>query len=146
MPAIPKQQEVVDRLSKIEKIIELRRQELSALDELVKARFVEMFESVQETCNVGDYIKTLIAGKSLAGETECENKILKTGAASFDYFDASQVKNLPVEYTPRKEHLVNVGDVIISRMNTAELTGAAAYVWNVPENVYIPDRLWKMLF
>lgn len=28
-------------------------------------------------------------------------------------------------------------------MNTAELTGAAAYVWNVPENVYIPDRLWK---
>lgn len=143
LPAIPKQQEVVDRLSKIEKIIELRRQELSALDELVKARFVEMFESVQETCNVGDYIKTLIAGKSLAGETECENKILKTGAASFDYFDASQVKNLPVEYTPRKEHLVNVGDVIISRMNTAELTGAAAYVWNVPENVYIPDRLWK---
>lgn len=28
-------------------------------------------------------------------------------------------------------------------MNTAELTGAAAYVWDVPENVYLPDRLWK---
>ena len=39
--------------------------------------------------------------------------------------------------------LVEAGDIIISRMNTAELTGAAAYVWDVQENVYLPDRLWK---
>lgn len=104
-----------------------------------------MFESVQETCEIGYYIKTLIAGKSLAGESECENKVLKTGAVSFDYFDASQMKNLPVDYKPQKEHLVNVGDIIISRMNTAELTGAAAYVWSVPNKVYIPDRLWKAI-
>ena len=28
-------------------------------------------------------------------------------------------------------------------MNTAELTGAAAYVWDVQDNVYLPDRLWR---
>ena len=28
-------------------------------------------------------------------------------------------------------------------MNTLELVGAAAYVWDVPENVYLPDRLWR---
>ena len=28
-------------------------------------------------------------------------------------------------------------------MNTAELVGAAAYVWDVPERVYLPDRLWR---
>ena len=39
--------------------------------------------------------------------------------------------------------MVNPGDIIISRMNTAELTGAAAYVWDVQEKVYLPDRLWK---
>ena len=83
------------------------------------------------------------AGKSLAGENECENKVLKTGAVSFDCFDITQVKNLPLDYEPKEEHLVNRGDIIISRMNTAELTGAAAYVWNVPERVYLPDRLWK---
>ena len=43
LPVISKQQDVVDRLSKIEAVIELRKQELSALDELIKARFVEMF-------------------------------------------------------------------------------------------------------
>ena len=132
-------------LDSISDIIDKREAELFSLDELIKARFVEMFESVQETCEIGYYIKALIAGKSLAGESECENKVLKTGAVSFDYFDASQIKNLPVDYKPQKEHLVNVGDLIISRMNTAELTGATAYVWSVPDKVYIPDRLWKAI-
>ena len=132
-------------LDKVSNVIEKRKAELCFLDDLIKARFVEMFESVQETCEVGYYVKSLIAGKSLAGELECENKVLKTGAVSFDYFDVSQMKNLPVGYKPQKEHLVNAGDIIISRMNTAELTGAAAYVWSVSEKVYIPDRLWKVV-
>ncbi len=140
---IHEQEEIADRLDKVNEIIQLRKKELQLLEELIKARFVEMFESMKETCEVGYYIKSLIAGKSLAGESECENKVLKTGAVSFDYFDSRQVKNLPNDYKPQKQHLVNVGDIIISRMNTAELTGAAAYVWKVPKNVYIPDRLWK---
>ena len=145
IPSKKEQKKVVKQLDYLVKVVDLRKQELVALDNLIKARFVEMFESVQETCEIGYYIKTLIAGKSLAGESECENKVLKTGAVSFDYFDALQIKNLPVDYKPQKEHLVNVGDIIISRMNTAELTGAAAYVWSVPDKVYIPDRLWKAI-
>ena len=105
--------------------------------------FVKDFNSLESKAKIGYYIHSLIAGKSLAGEAECENKVLKTGAASFDFFDATQVKNLPLDYEPQAEHLVNKGDIIISRMNTAELTGAAAYVWDVPPNVYLPDRLWK---
>ena len=145
LPSLDEQKKIIDKIIRTESIIKQRKKELQLLDTLIKARFVEMFESVQETCEVGYYVKSLIAGKSLAGELECENKVLKTGAVSFDYFDVSQMKNLPVGYKPQKEHLVNAGDIIISRMNTAELTGAAAYVWSVPEKVYIPDRLWKVV-
>lgn len=42
-PNIQKQKEISDRLVKIEEIISLRQQQLAKLDELVKARFVEMF-------------------------------------------------------------------------------------------------------
>lgn len=143
LPSLERQHYIVNVLDKITGIITGRKQQLEQLDELVKSRFIEMFDSVEELCEVGYYIKSLIAGKSLAGEAECENKVLKTGAASFDYFDVSQVKNLPLDYEPKSEHLVSVGDIIISRMNTAELTGAAAYVWDVPRNIYVPDRLWK---
>lgn len=137
------QDSIVSLLDKVLYVINLRKDELQKLDDLIKARFVEMFDTVKDTCDVGHYIQSLIAGKSLAGEAECQNKVLKTGAASFDYFDSTQVKNLPLDYEPKEEHLVNHGDIIISRMNTSELTGAAAYVWDVPEKVYLPDRLWK---
>ena len=33
---------------------------------------------------------------------------------------------------------------MISRMNTPELVGACAYVWNVYNNTYLPDRLWRI--
>lgn len=42
-PNIQKQKEISDRLVKIEEIISLRQQQLAKLDELVKARFAEMF-------------------------------------------------------------------------------------------------------
>ena len=43
LPDLEKQHDVVDQLVKIERIITLRKQELEFLDELIKARFVEMF-------------------------------------------------------------------------------------------------------
>ena len=43
LPSIDNQQFVIDKLSRLESIIGLRRQELQKLDELIKARFVELF-------------------------------------------------------------------------------------------------------
>ena len=102
-----------------------------------------MFGEIKDYVTISEYIESLTAGKSLAGEAECNNKVLNTGSVSYDYYDESQVKNLPSDYLPKKEHLVNKGDVLISRMNTSELVGAAAYVWKSEDNIYIPDRLWK---
>lgn len=108
-----------------------------------QSRFIELFGAITETVPLSYYIEALNAGKSLAGEEECPNKVLKTGATTYDYFDATQVKNLPDDYEPLEDHRIKTGDVIISRMNTAELVGAAAYVWEAPERTYLPDRLWK---
>ena len=108
-----------------------------------KSQFVEMFGSIEKQIELKEYITSLDAGKSLAGDEKCINKVLKTGSVSYDYFDEEEIKNLPVDYIPKEEHKVNIGDVIISRMNTTELVGAVGYVWKVKDNVYIPDRLWK---
>ncbi len=43
LPALPVQRQTVDILDKTAKVIEYRRQQLQNLDDLVKARFVEMF-------------------------------------------------------------------------------------------------------
>lgn len=41
--SLDEQSNIVKRLNKVEQIISLRKQQLAKLDELVKARFVEMF-------------------------------------------------------------------------------------------------------
>lgn len=142
LPSIKEQKDACEKLKKVKNIINKKEAQISYLDNLIKARFVEMFGDKEEM-KISGYIDSLEAGKSLAGTEKCENKVLKTGAVSYDYFDNTQTKYLPKDYQPLNAHKVNPGDVIISRMNTIDLVGAAAYVWNVPDKVYLPDRLWK---
>lgn len=143
LPPLEEQRRIAALLDKVTDLIAKRRAQLDKLDLLVKAKFSELFDGINETVPLSYYIERLSAGKSLAGEEECPNKVLKTGAVTYDYFDPTQVKSLPMDYIPLKEHCVNTGDVIISRMNTLELVGAAAYVWKAPEHTYLPDRLWR---
>lgn len=47
LDSIEKQAEIVDVLGRCQQVIEKRKQELTALDDLIKARFIEMFGDVQ---------------------------------------------------------------------------------------------------
>ncbi len=146
LPDIQEQKIISKKLDTIRQIYNFRKKQSEKYNELVKSRFNEMFEEYPDSVFLDTYIKELRAGKSLAGEENNKNKVLKTGAVSYDYFNSSEVKNLPIDYIPLDEHKVEIGDVIISRMNTSELVGAAGYVWTInSDNIYLPDRLWKVV-
>ena len=140
-----RQDKIVSILDRLESIKRERKSELDLLDSLVKARFVEMFGSQRKSCDLSSYIHELRSGKSLAGSEVCKNKVLKTGAATFGWFDPNQYKYLPNDYQPLPEHRVETGDLMISRMNTPNLVGACSYVFKAPEDMYYPDRLWKVI-
>lgn len=48
LPEVNQQKEIAEKFKKLEQLISLRKQQLAKLDELVKARFVEMFGSYPE--------------------------------------------------------------------------------------------------
>ncbi len=102
-----------------------------------------MFGEIKERVPLSYFVSSLTAGKSLAGKENCSNKVINSGAVTFDEFDKKSFKNLPCDYIPKLEHKINSGDILISRMNTPLLVGAVAYVWNVEDNMYLPDRIWK---
>ena len=60
LPSIEDQRNIIQKITKIESVIKQRRQELQLLDNLIKARFVEMFGDVTtgnykyKTCKLGD--------------------------------------------------------------------------------------------
>ncbi len=143
IPPLPTQQSIVSELDKINELIAIKKSQLKDLDTLAQSIFYEMFALFEDNTATSNFILGLKGGKSLAGDEECQNKILKTGAVTYDYFKCDEVKNLPIDYIPLPENLLKDGDLLISRMNTLEYVGAVAYVWKAPNNTYIPDRLWR---
>ena len=65
VPDLNEQAFVVENLEKISRIIALRRQEMSTLDDLIRARFVEMFDDWKNRYNpepLGDYLEDITYG------------------------------------------------------------------------------------
>lgn len=143
LPSLDEQKKIAKILDKADEIRTKKRLANDKLDEFLKSTFISMFGNISNKTTLFKYISSLSAGKSLAGDEECENKVLNTSSVTWDKFDKKQYKNYPLDYIPQEEHKVKNGDVIISRMNTPALVGTAGYVWDVDENIYLPDRLWK---
>ncbi len=143
IPPLAEQERIVAELDLLSSIIEKKKTQLKEYDRLAQSIFYDMFEDYNEQICISNYIASLGGGKSLAGNEECANKVLKTGAVTYDYFNGNEVKSLPIDYNPKPEHLLKDGDILISRMNTLEYVGACAYVWKAPNNTYLPDRLWR---
>ncbi|MBQ6004300.1 MAG: restriction endonuclease subunit S [Clostridia bacterium] len=77
VPSINKQDGIADQLDAIKSIITKRRQELKALDELIKARFVEMFGSFDLALQKAEWVPISQIGTVVGGSTP------KTGVAEY---------------------------------------------------------------
>lgn len=72
--------------------------------------------------------------------------VLKTSCVAKGYFLPNEKKSiLPIDIN-RAKTIPEKGSIIVSRMNTPELVGELGYVHVFDENIYLPDRLWQMIF
>ncbi len=94
-------------------------------------------------------ITTIESGKSVnAADTpamDYQLGVLKTSCVYTRSFRPQENKTV----VPQEEHLVScplrLDALIVSRMNTPELVGAAGLVREAPANVFLPDRLWQVV-
>lgn len=129
-PATVKRKEIVDILSKAEAIIRKRKKQLSALDDLIKARFVEMFgDPLNGTAkwpfhSVGDVAESVdpqpshrtppvdADGIPYVSIKDCD---YKTGKINFD--GARKVSRSVLE-EHRNRYSLHDGDFIIGKIGT----------------------------
>ena len=72
--------------------------------------------------------------------------VLKTSCVYSGRFDASQNKTVVEHERDLVACPVRVGALIVSRMNTPDLVGAAGLVQEAAPNLFLPDRLWQVTF
>ena len=136
------QLEIVNMLNRVSSSIDFRKQQLTKLDELVKARFVEMFgdpiqnEKCWEIKSLFDLGYCKNGMNFHKGDHGVEIHCLGVG----DFKDRStiyDVKNLPyvaLNESPDSDYLLQDGDIVFVRSNgNKELVGRCLAIY--PENV-----------
>lgn len=142
LPSMENQQKVVDKLSKIEQIIQMRKQELQGIDKLIKARFVEMF---------GDPVENPYSWPvdNLTNFGECKNGlnfhtddsgvvIHCLGVGDFKDLslidDTSKLPTISLNEMPSDDYLLTNGDIVFVRSNgNKALVGRSVVVY--PDNI-----------
>lgn len=155
-PSKEQQQYAVDVLEKACSMTTLYQQQLQKLDELVKARFVEMFGELDKNpygwklLSLGALIASCEAGWSGTGtqrkKQDGEVAVLKVSAVTKGYFIPSECKVLDNQSNIKKYIYPQKGDLLFSRANTREMVGATVVITeDFPEHI-LPDKLWKIRF
>ena len=143
LPNLEKQKQIVELLDKVTRLIFLRKQQLAKLDELVKARFVEMFENVTEEnalenlCHFIDY-RGKTPEKSDSGLPFITAKNIRMHYMSFDTQEFISKENYDKVMT---RGIPKVGDVVFT---TEAPLGNVCRIPQFDTGFYIGQRIITM--
>ena len=117
-------------VNKVEEVITARQQELQKLDNLVKARFVEMFgiypanQMGWETGKIRDTVADVRYGSSRPAVDGGKYPYLRMNNITYGgELDLSDVKRIDVPENELDKCTVRRGDVLFNRTNSKELVG-----------------------
>ena len=153
--SIEEQKKRITTLNKINVVIAARQQQLQKLDDLVKARFVELFGNPisnpmkWDTYQLEECLERIDNGKSFICSDKPRNgdnpAILKLSAATYGDYRPNENKALLDESLFVESSEVHAGDLLFTRKNTPELVGTAAYVQNTPSKLMMPDLIFRLV-
>ena len=124
------QEEIVATLGKIEAIVAARQRQLQKLDELVKARFVEIFGIYPanpkgwETGTIRDVVSDVRYGSSRPAVDGGKYPYLRMNNITYGgELDLSDTKRIDIPDNELDKCTVRRGDVLFNRTNSKELVG-----------------------
>ena len=130
VPEFQEQEEIAIKLERINKLIELRKEEVSSLDELIRSRFVEMFGTYpanEKGWNIGairDVVSEVRYGSSRPAVDGGKYPYLRMNNITYSgELDLSDTKRIDVPDNELEKCTVRRGDVLFNRTNSRELVG-----------------------
>lgn len=142
LPPLETQRHIAAVLDKVSDLIALRKQQLAKLDELVKARFVEMFGDCAEAVSAGVIMSEMRNGVSPSTSGKCPEKVLTLSAITQGRFDPSMWKSGFFDNPPPAEKRIHASDFYMCRGNgNKSLVGAGVYSKEDREDLVFPDTV-----
>lgn len=130
VPDMEQQMQAAENLERVSSIIRLRKQELQKLDDLIKARFVEMFGIYPanpkgwETGTIRDVVSDVRYGSSRPAVDGGKYPYLRMNNITYGgELDLSDTKRIDIPDNELDKCTVRRGDVLFNRTNSKELVG-----------------------
>lgn len=152
--SLEKQLEVSEILERVYEIIQIRKEEFQKLDQLINARFVEMFGNPihnplgWDMVTFDECLTSIENGKSFVCDSNAREGehpgILKLSAATYGVYKPEENKAIIDSNDFVKSAEVHNGDLLFTRKNTPELVGMAAYVEITPNKLMMPDLIFRL--
>lgn len=154
LPPLTEQRRIAAILDKADAIRRKRELALKLADDFLRSMFLEMFGDPLrnprgwQLGTISDCLAGAVAGWSALGEARPasadEMGVLKISAVTSGEYLPKE--NKAVGMIPANKLLVipQVGDLLFSRANTRELVAATCIVTEAPQNVFLPDKLWRL--
>lgn len=154
LPPLKEQKRIAAILDKADALRSKREKAIALTDELLRSVFLDMFgdpiinSKEWDICPFSKCVKRIVGGWSANGLARAaannELGVLKISAVTSGVF--KPFENKAVENVPKAKKLIfpRKGDLLFSRANTRELVAAMCIVEEDVDNLFLPDKLWRI--
>ena len=151
--SINEQRIIVERLDKIKQVIIKRQQELSALDDLIKARFVEMFGDMLinpmrwpeiRLDEVSDIVSGITKGRKPKADELFEVPYMAVSNVKDGYIDWTTVKTILATRAEIEQYRLLPLDVLMTEGGDPDKLGRGAIIHEPPANCIHQNHIFRV--
>lgn len=146
------QQKCVNMMDLLGSIIRERQSQLGKFDEIIKARFVEMFgdpiknQKGWDIVTIGDIVTDVRYGTSKPAVDGGKYSYLRMNNLTADgHLDLNDMKYIDISEDEIEKYIVRKGDVLFNRTNSIDLVGKTV-VFDLSENMVIAGYIIRVRF
>lgn len=153
LESLDKQAEIIEILGKAESIILKRRKELAELDNLVKARFVEMFGDMYLNTmewrelhleTMADIVSGITKGRKIAGKQLTKVPYMAVSNVKDGYIDWTTVKTIDATDQEINQYRLLPDDVLMTEGGDPDKLGRGAIIRTPLENCIHQNHIFRV--
>lgn len=144
LPSIEEQRRIVDLMSHIDEMVEAARMALVRSETLAQALRDRLPPAPE--ISLGQVVRSLDSGRSTTAKSGPgpDQEMLTLAAIRPAKFRPGRRKPVGAAQLPAQAQ-VHEGDLLITRSNTPQTVGYACVARGVPENLFMPDLVWRIV-
>ena len=153
IPSISEQKDIAGKLDKVKQILALREQELSSLDNVIKARFVEMFGDMlinpkgfpeKRLDSLADIVSGITKGRKVKTSELYEVPYMAVSNVKDGYIDWTTIKTIMATEGEIDQYRLLPDDVLMTEGGDPDKLGRGAIIHEPPQDCIHQNHIFRV--